>query len=252
MDTENLLLEVAKRGLMVDKNLIDEAIKREDTPEIILEKLDYFDEISDRWFGIHALYILGLMKSKEAFEVLKKLIKENDFEDWTTEELCHIMANFGKEFFDEIEKVVMDRSYGIWNRDAAFRALLMIGPNEKLVELSKRLIRGVDNDEEKELVCLLIPRMLSLGNIDIYRLSKMFIKQVGSCFPIFSNDELDEMWREGGVKERKKDLWMHFSKENLCYLYRINYGKPKIGRNDPCICGSGKKYKNCCWKYFMR
>jgi hypothetical protein len=24
--------------------------------------------------------------------------------------------------------------------------------------------------------------------------------------------------------------------------------KPKIGRNDPCYCGSGKKYKNCCMK----
>ena len=24
--------------------------------------------------------------------------------------------------------------------------------------------------------------------------------------------------------------------------------KPKIGRNDPCTCGSGKKYKNCCGK----
>ena len=23
---------------------------------------------------------------------------------------------------------------------------------------------------------------------------------------------------------------------------------PKIGRNAPCICGSGKKYKNCCGK----
>jgi hypothetical protein len=22
----------------------------------------------------------------------------------------------------------------------------------------------------------------------------------------------------------------------------------KIGRNDPCFCGSGKKYKQCCWK----
>lgn len=22
--------------------------------------------------------------------------------------------------------------------------------------------------------------------------------------------------------------------------------EPKIGRNDPCICGSGKKYKKCC------
>jgi SEC-C motif-containing protein len=21
---------------------------------------------------------------------------------------------------------------------------------------------------------------------------------------------------------------------------------PKIGRNDPCVCGSGKKYKKCC------
>ncbi len=24
--------------------------------------------------------------------------------------------------------------------------------------------------------------------------------------------------------------------------------KKKIGRNDPCPCGSGKKYKNCCLK----
>ena len=24
--------------------------------------------------------------------------------------------------------------------------------------------------------------------------------------------------------------------------------EPKIGRNDPCPCGSGKKYKNCCGK----
>lgn len=23
---------------------------------------------------------------------------------------------------------------------------------------------------------------------------------------------------------------------------------PKIGRNDPCICGSGKKYKKCCYR----
>ena len=25
-------------------------------------------------------------------------------------------------------------------------------------------------------------------------------------------------------------------------------GQPKIGRNDPCPCGSGKKYKRCCGK----
>jgi hypothetical protein len=25
-------------------------------------------------------------------------------------------------------------------------------------------------------------------------------------------------------------------------------GEPKVGRNDPCPCGSGKKYKKCCGK----
>lgn len=25
-------------------------------------------------------------------------------------------------------------------------------------------------------------------------------------------------------------------------------GEPKVGRNDPCLCGSGKKYKKCCGK----
>ena len=26
----------------------------------------------------------------------------------------------------------------------------------------------------------------------------------------------------------------------------VRRAHPKIGRNDPCPCGSGKKYKNCC------
>lgn len=28
----------------------------------------------------------------------------------------------------------------------------------------------------------------------------------------------------------------------------ISRSTPKVGRNDPCPCGSGKKYKNCCGK----
>src|SRR5665811_229928 len=47
----------------------------------------------------------------------------------------------------------------------------------------------------------------------------------------------------------------HFSRENISYLKKISYPdketpakktKMKIGRNDPCPCGSGKKYKKCC------
>jgi len=28
----------------------------------------------------------------------------------------------------------------------------------------------------------------------------------------------------------------------------IEREEPKVGRNDPCPCGSGKKYKKCCGK----
>jgi uncharacterized protein YecA (UPF0149 family) len=36
------------------------------------------------------------------------------------------------------------------------------------------------------------------------------------------------------------------------HAYQVNEGgtylraMPKLGRNDPCSCGSGKKYKKCC------
>ena len=28
----------------------------------------------------------------------------------------------------------------------------------------------------------------------------------------------------------------------------VRHDGPKVGRNDPCPCGSGKKYKKCCGK----
>ena len=54
----------------------------------------------------------------------------------------------------------------------------------------------------------------------------------------------------------QRDDWEpieHFSQENIEHLYKLHCdeekqlkGKKKIGRNDPCPCGSGKKYKKCC------
>ena len=39
---------------------------------------------------------------------------------------------------------------------------------------------------------------------------------------------------------------IHPNRNNICYL--DTGAKKKIGRNDPCPCGSGKKYKKCCGK----
>lgn len=53
---------------------------------------------------------------------------------------------------------------------------------------------------------------------------------------VFTGKELSP--EERAEAEKKKKL--HVQKT-------IYNNKPKAGRNDPCPCGSGKKYKNCCW-----
>ncbi|MBA1334938.1 MAG: hypothetical protein HPY66_0559 [Firmicutes bacterium] len=37
-----------------------------------------------------------------------------------------------------------------------------------------------------------------------------------------------------------------FNKTLRQYTEMVNQTRTKIGRNDPCPCGSGKKYKKCC------
>ena len=50
------------------------------------------------------------------------------------------------------------------------------------------------------------------------------------------------MWDEIFEPDHKKKLFIEAKKANTVVK------GPKIGRNDPCPCGSGKKYKKCCGK----
>ncbi|HEY5562437.1 MAG TPA: SEC-C metal-binding domain-containing protein [Clostridiaceae bacterium] len=49
-------------------------------------------------------------------------------------------------------------------------------------------------------------------------------------------------WDSIFSKEKRRDI--QFSYRDT----KTTVNKNKIGRNDPCLCGSGKKYKKCCGK----
>jgi len=57
-------------------------------------------------------------------------------------------------------------------------------------------------------------------------------------------DYLYELPQWEGIfsKEKRKDIRKEWS------VSKTVVNKGKIGRNEPCPCGSGKKYKNCCSK----
>ncbi len=50
------------------------------------------------------------------------------------------------------------------------------------------------------------------------------------------------------IQSYANNLWQQKLREMRQGVFDLNPEKKKVGRNDPCPCGSGKKYKKCCGK----
>ena len=48
------------------------------------------------------------------------------------------------------------------------------------------------------------------------------------------------------MREKQQQDYMMSRGEDQAESKTIRHQKDKVGRNDPCPCGSGKKYKKCC------
>jgi SEC-C motif domain protein len=59
-------------------------------------------------------------------------------------------------------------------------------------------------------------------------------------------DGLKDEHRERAKFKKKDGSWLYEDGEIVPTT--IVRSAPKVGRNDPCTCGSGKKYKHCCGK----
>jgi preprotein translocase subunit SecA len=60
-----------------------------------------------------------------------------------------------------------------------------------------------------------------------------------------SDEELELKSQNTELKEERRDIFNENSQEDN-KKSPIKRDTPKVGRNDPCPCGSGKKYKKCC------
>lgn len=64
------------------------------------------------------------------------------------------------------------------------------------------------------------------------------------CASYSADGETEEHW-EQSFFEKENGQWKFLDAKGVHFgPYRRE--EPKIGRNDPCTCGSGKKYKKCC------
>jgi SEC-C motif-containing protein len=61
----------------------------------------------------------------------------------------------------------------------------------------------------------------------------------------YAIDGRDVKHREHATFKRIRGRWFYHDGDIVKPKPMVREG-PKVGRNDPCTCGSGKKYKKCC------
>ena len=67
-------------------------------------------------------------------------------------------------------------------------------------------------------------------------------------FKAFSNvDGVTQVHHENASFVKKHGKW-YFEDGKPVAAEQVRRDNPKVGRNDPCPCGSGKKHKKCCGK----
>lgn len=106
-------------------------------------------------------------------------------------------------------------------------------PLEEVESLGKTLLDENSPLPEKKKALMLLGHR---GSIEAYRILKHFVKK--------PPPEL-KVWAEMAYDECKTFLTSNLTDD---IKTGANFILTKVGRNNPCPCGSGKKYKNCCGK----
>lgn len=61
----------------------------------------------------------------------------------------------------------------------------------------------------------------------------------------FKTRKEEDSHHEVSEFNKKNGRW-YFTDGKAPKSFQVVNSGPKVGRNDPCVCGSGKKYKKCC------
>lgn len=117
---------------------------------------------------------------------------------------------------------------------------------EKFLEITREIINEVSEDYEFDS----IPDIKSLN---VYELLDFFKENYDSELTTYSlytlkliSNSINELFEETEAAVAELADLFEKQKEKTCLKGEDFEIPEKIGRNDPCYCGSGKKYKKCC------
>lgn len=207
-----------------------------DIPELIrlATDIDYLSKNDDHfWIPIHAWRLIGRLKIREAIYPLINTLNSYPDIDWCKHELPHVFEMLGKDAIEPLARKLQDKSNTEMGQFFIVESLASIAHAKKSY---RRNIIGIlgfaldyGNKEDAYLNTAILVNLLSLGAIPTRVIDEVI-------------NELTEEERLGVGAYHK---YTEYDRHNFPFP-TLPVIVSKIGRNDPCHCGSGKKYKKCC------
>lgn len=254
--------------------------------EAIQKALDERDELDKEYqLHFYALFLLGEFQDREFFPKIVELISLPEevldylIGDATTSGLPDVLYNIYNGDLDLLKHDIMDVSINEFARAAMLRVMgqLYLDGTLKLEEWKNFIKQNVHSGTQYDYIynemafaiCIchfvdMLPEIRFMFDHDL--MDTMCMGDYDSC--------VDEMFRYDGceqhfcespiIAQEMLKTWAMFEDdgennkpdmsrkdiEKLMKVVERGHNRPitkkKVGRNDPCPCGSGKKYKYCC------
>ena len=224
------------------------------------------------WTSLNALRVLSLMGEAGKVGIMPMIGLLGYDDEYIAEELPFYFAAMGVDSFKPLLEKLFEESEDIQPQLEAIDALSEIAQKhesmkEETVAVFEKIVRSTDCSAE--MVGFAIIGLLDLGSVESYPLIEEAFKQervdlecvqlgdVQEHFGLeitakrviynFDGSILEPNWDEFELpsemlysNEEDSDI----TEEEPAQIPFVN--ETKVGRNEPCPCGSGKKYKKCC------
>ncbi|MEW6088593.1 MAG: SEC-C metal-binding domain-containing protein [bacterium] len=255
---------------------VDEFVRRgermiEPLKRIVSERFYWTYDPPEFWAVVHASYILGAISGEKVVVPLLRALRWSvAFDcDWVSDKLTYMFSKIGISAIPELKKLSVDRTSDWFTRSVVMNSLGGITiDNPEVEEDIFSFIGAIFRDESEDWETRQLAANVLLDFLrQEYRdeLIKFGKKDTEFCHKDKSHTAMfDEEWARQEFSRGEKDYseyiddWLSFYDEDEIKGRQDRWDKEaledmedeeetlKIGRNDPCPCGSGKKYKKCC------
>ena len=232
------------------------------------------------WAPVHAWRALGQLHAAEAIAPLLSLFQriEKFQDDWVQSDVPKALGQIGAAAIEPAAHYLADASHDEWARIAAAETLGKIAtahPDLRAACVGKLAAQLEKFSEQSETlnaflvsplwdlraveVMPLIERAYSAGRVDESVLGDVEDAQIHFGLKpkreqMPKPNQLTTFREQFSGLEEQLHALKQENAESPSFVDDLSFGPapkpylapPKIGRNEPCPCGSGKKYKKCC------